>query len=523
MTRENAELPASPRAVRQVTDSPMGRGPNERPLGLISTLHAERDPDRPALTFEGRTLTREQFETNANRRARMLQDLGVVQGDLVTLALPNGFAHYETTVALWKLGATPNMVSPKLPDEELREIVAVARPRLVVGVEAGRLGAVRTLAADVEPDGAFSGAPLPEVVSPYWKAATSGGSTGRPKIIVDHMPATWDPDATACGQLAGETVINPGPRYHNAPFSTSHYALFAGCHVVDMGRFDAERWLAMVQAYEAGWSYLVPTMMKRILEAPGREAMELPSLGMIYHAGAACPAWLKQAWIDWLGPERIWELYSASEGLGATMIDGVEWLQRPGSVGRAQFGSVFKVLGEDGRELPPGVVGEIYSRPYGGPGSSFHYLGAESKLLGDLESVGDLGWMDEAGYLYIADRRTDMIVSGGANIYPAEVEGALERCEGVACAVVVGLPDADLGLRAHAIVNLQPPLADLAPHEAEARLRLQMAGKLVRYKIPRSFEFVAASLRDEAGKVRRSQLRAERAGGGVAPDASHAA
>jgi bile acid-coenzyme A ligase len=236
-----------------------------------------------------------------------------------------------------------------------------------------------------------------------------------------------------------------------------------------------------------------------------RAAADLASLHTIVHTAAMCPLWLKRFWIDWLGPDRLLEVYTGTERQAMTAVTGREWLERPGTVGRVQPGGRLRIVGEDGADLPPGEVGEIYFRPDAGRNTTYHYLGAEAKALGEWESLGDLGRLDADGYLYLADRRADLIISGGANIYPAEVEAQLDAHAGVGSSIVVGLPDPEWGQSVHAIVQ------SVEAGTTEEALRSFLATRLARYKIPRSFEFVDHPLRDEAGKARRSQFRAARA------------
>ncbi len=245
-------------------------------------------------------------------------------------------------------------------------------------------------------------------------------------------------------------------------------------------------------------------MMHRIWRL-GREVLDgfdLAALRIVLHMAAPCAPWLKEAWIDWLGPGRIHELYAGTEVQAITWITGEEWLAHRGSVGKVIAGSM-KVLDEQGRPAPPGQVGEVYMLPDDGAGSTYHYVGAEARRQGDWESLGDMGWMDEEGFLYLTDRQSDMILSGGANIYPAEVEAALDSHPAVRTSCVIGLPDEDLGARTHALI-------DAAGQVGEEALRDHVAGLLAPYKIPRSFEFVDEPLRDDAGKVRRSALRQAR-------------
>ena len=211
-------------------------------------------------------------------------------------------------------------------------------------------------------------------------------------------------------------------------------------------RFDAEATLAAIDEHRGEVVYLVPTMMKRIWRLPeaSRLAYDLSSLRTVWHLAEPCPMWLKEAWIDWLGAERIWELYAGTEGQAVTVITGDEWLEHRGSVGRAVIGE-FMIADLDGNPLPPGEKGEVWLRNTSGK-PTYHYIGAEPRTLdGGWESLGDMGWFDEDGYLYLADRMQDMILSGGANIYPAEVEAALQEHPAVRSVAVIGLPDEDRG------------------------------------------------------------------------------
>jgi bile acid-coenzyme A ligase len=237
--------------------------------------------------------------------------------------------------------------------------------------------------------------------------------------------------------------------------------------------------------------------MYRLIEAGGR--YDLSSVRLMIHLAAKCPEWLKEKWIELLGPEKVLEIYGGTESVSITLITGEEWLAHRGSVGRPWFGDM-KVLDANGNELPPGEIGEIYMKGPEGAAPTYEYVGAEAKTLNGWETLGDLGWKDEDGYLYISDRRVDMIVSGGANIYPAEVENAIDQHPKVLSSVVVGLPDDDLGQRAHAIVQAESGTTERA-------ILGFLAERLVRYKIPRSVEFTDQPLRDDSGKVRRSKLR----------------
>lgn len=486
---------------------PVGTSPI--PIGELLAHHAGKNPARPAVTFNDITISYAELDARSNRKARQLAALGVGEGDVVTLAVPNGIEFFETVFGVWKLGATPNNVSSKLPAAELQAIVELAKPRLIIGDENVRVAGWNCLASGTAPDPALSADPLPTKTAPRWKIQTSGGSTGRPKLIVDRNPGLFDPGVAPMGQILGETMLNPGPMYHNAPFVACSQCLFAGGHVVEMGRFDPLRALELIERHKVGWVNFVPTMMHRIWRLPShqRESFDVSSLRVVWHMASACPPWLKQAWIDWLGPERILEMYGGTELTGVTVITGGEWLTHKGSVGKIQPGSKMRVLDEQGNECSTGEIGEVYFLPDRGPNSTYEYIGAEAKRVGDWETYGDLGHVDAEGYLYIADRRTDMIVSGGANIFPAEVEGALDQHPDIVSSIVIGLPDPDLGQRTHAIVQVAGEHRDRTDDDA---LRAFLSERLVRYKIPRTFEFTAQNLRDDAGKARRSQLHEER-------------
>jgi bile acid-coenzyme A ligase len=464
---------------------------------------ADEAPDFVAIVHEEDSITRRELERRSNRLARVLMAEGVECGDYVAISLANGIPFYVAYWAVIKVGGVPLPLSPRMTKVERDAIIELAKPTVVIGVDVEDQPGRHTLPADFRPDDSVSDAPLPEVISPSWKAPASGGSTGRPKVIRSGSPAIGSPELN--GLLWGfeptdvQAVV--APLYHNAALQFSVWGLLLGQRLVVFGKFDAEVTLQAIERHSITWMIIVPTMMHRmhrVLES-GR-ASDLSSVRMLWHSSARCADWLKQAWIDLLGAERVFELYGGTEGMAAAVITGPEWLEHRGSVGRAVVGEM-KVLGEDGQELPAGEVGDIYMRgPMALP--SYEYLGAESKRQNGWESIGDLGWTDEDGYLYISDRRVDMIISGGANVYPAEVEAAIDQHPKVGSSVVVGLDDADLGQRVHAVVQA-------APGTSVGEVLEFLADRLVRYKIPRSVEFTDQALRDDAGKVRRGQIREE--------------
>lgn len=477
------------------------------PLAEAFAGLAAAAPDRPAVTDDRATVTRAELESGSNRLARAYAQLGVGVGDYVTIGLPNGIPFLEAALAAWKLGAVPQPVSPRLPARELSAILDVVAPALVVGIEAdGR----PSVPVGFRPDPALADGPLPTVVGPSLKAPTSGGSTGRPKIILSTQAPVLD-QAVASGLLVRVPVdgvaLMPGPLHHNGPFVMTTAALFLGCHVILMPRFDAARTLELVAQHRVDWLYAVPTMLHRMAKLPAAElaAADLSSLQTVVTMAAACPAWLKEFWIGRVGARTVVELYAATEAQAVTVIDGEEWLAHRGSVGRPVVGEI-SVRDGAGRELPAGEVGELWMRRSAEESGPYRYLGAEPREAADgWQSVGDMGHVDADGYVFLADRVADLILVGGSNVYPAEVEAALDEHAAVLSSCVIGLPDAEYGEVVHAIVQTAAPVTD-------EQLLVHLRERLVGYKLPRSFERVDRPLRDDAGKVRRASLRAERVG-----------
>ena len=476
----------------------------------LKRLAAEK-PDALAVSCGDETLTYAELHRRTNRIARGLETYGVKLGDMVTIGLPNSVGFIEACWASWKLGATPQPVSWRLPKAELEAIVELANPPVVIalpGLEAPdrpRVGIDDLLAlSDDDSD-------LEDRTAPVLKAPTSGGSTGRPKLILSGSPGETAAEATSPGLWRVETddiAIVPAPLYHNGPFGTALAIISQGAHLVLMPRFDPEATLREIATRRATWIYLVPTMMSRIWRLPEetRARYDAASLRTLWHLAAPCPPWLKEAWIEWLGPEVIMELYAGTEAQAVTVISGTEWLAHRGSVGQVRVGEM-KIVDPAGADLPRGQVGEIYMRRPEGAPPTYQYLGATPRTLpGGWESLGDIGWFDDDGYLYLADRRTDMILVGGSNVYPAEIEAAIDEHPMVQSSAVVGLPDDDLGNLIHAIVQPRPPLNGEKGLTAED-LHSHLAERLVSYKRPRGIEFVDEPLRDDAGKVRRTQLR----------------
>jgi bile acid-coenzyme A ligase len=421
------------------------------------------------------------------------------------VGLPNTVDFIEACFGLWKTGATPQPISFRLPKAEADAVMDLAETPILIATDSlpgdrPRFD-VPALLALSDDDSAVA-----DVTAPIYKAPTSGGSTGRPKLILAGTPGevligSPGPYRTQ----ADDVMIMPGPLYHNGPFTSGFGGLFQGAHLVILPRFDPEETLKAVDRHGATWMYLVPTMMSRIWKLPEavRARYDVSTLRTVWHLAAPCPPWLKEAWIDWLGSEVIMELYAGTEAQAVTIITGTEWLEHRGSVGKVALGEM-RAFDADGNMLPPGEIGEVYMRRPEGAPVSYQYRGASARTLpGGWESLGDIGYFDEDGYLYLADRRTDMILVGGSNVYPAEIEAALDEHPLVQSSAVIGLPDDEMGNILHAIVQ---PRGELP----EADLREHVRGLLVTYKQPRTYEFVGENIRDDAGKVRRTALRDER-------------
>ncbi|HEX6444308.1 MAG TPA: AMP-binding protein [Streptosporangiales bacterium] len=479
-------------------------------VGIALSTHLARlateEPDRRAVTCAGTSLTRSELDRETNALARAFQERGVRPGSFVTIALPNGLDFVRAALAAWKVGATPQPLSAALPPPERDKLIELADPALVVGVPAGAAGGRASIPGGFVADA--DDAPLPPMIAPSWKAPASSGSTGAPKLVVSNEPATAEVLLGYAGLFrmrTGGVHLVTAPLHHNAPFLLAAAALFSGNHVVVMPRFDATETLRLVERHGVDWTFVVPTTMRRIIRLPRaeRDAFDLSSVRILLHSAEPCPRWLKQQWIDWLGPDRVYEMWSSTEQLAGSMISGTDWLSHRGSVGRLVVGEI-QIRDDEGKQLPPGEVGEIWIRT--GPQGMvpYRYVGATARTRpGGWQSQGDCGWVDENGYVYLTDRKPDMILVGGANVYPAEVEAALEEHPQVLSCCVIGLPDEEYGNVVHAIVQSDAPL------EPEV-LRTFLRRRLAPYKVPRSFERVDHPLRDDGGKLSRSRLRAER-------------
>lgn len=471
------------------------------PIGTQISRLARLAPDEPAVTCDGRTITRAELDTSTNRLARAYAERGVGVGDYVTIVLPNSIEWIQAAVACWKLGAVPQPLSPRLPTAEFEGLLELRPRKLLVGRE---YPGIPSVPGGFTPDPELSDAALPEAVSPCWKSMASGGSTGRPKLIEVGGDSRVPPESGyALGAQEGDTTMVPVPLSHNTGFTTAVVALLLRHHLLLMSRFDAHEFLRLVTDHRATLVVTVPTIMQRLLPVyrANPDAYELSSIRRFWHLGAPCPPAVKEAWINILVPEKVWELYGGTELQALTFISGDQWLTHRGSVGIVVAGEM-KVLDDDGNPCPPGVIGEIYMRPSPGVPPTYRYVGVTAKSRDGWDSLGDLGYFDEDGFLYLSDRRVDMFTVGGRNVYPAEIENALSAHPDVLSCLVVGVPHEDLGHVPYALVQAASALDEPT---VQAFLRDRIAG----YKVPHTVEFVDTPLRDDAGKARRSAVRAE--------------
>ena len=483
---------------------------------------AREHPELIAITITGdggETLSWRDLARRIAGIAQLFAERGVKQGSTVCLRLPNCTAFVLGAFAAWRLGATVLPLRWDMPAPEREHVLELGQPVVTVsemGDVTGEMAAPEMIAAPPL-DPASLPPPLP--ASPAWMIA-SGGSTGTPKLISPEGDTVLGEGGMRVS--GGQSLFADNsdhrhpvhlccaPLYHTHAFSLLFRTLIEDFRVVLMPKFETEAFLDLVEQERVNFFAIVPTMVIRLLASPTIHKRDLSSLENAILGAGATPDWAVRQWIDVIGGDTLLMGYGMSEGLTAAFIRGSEWLERPGSVGQSLLSDV-RVVDEDGKDVPTGEVGELYFRPKGGGEHAFRYFGDATirSLPGGWASVGDLGKVDGDGYMYIVDRRTDMIVSGGANVFVSEVEAALLGHAAVLDVAVVGLPDPEWGRRVHAIVVPQPgALRD----GLDGELRSHSKSMLASYKAPRSIEFVADLGRSEAGKLNRQALVREREG-----------
>ena len=485
-------------------------------VGRRLTDLAHRHPTKTALIFSPRTgadveLTWRDLDRRSNQFARYFADAGVDEQSTVVIGLPNSIEQVIAWYGVWKLGATTLPLRWDMPDRERDALLELANPSLIIADWDVTNRSVTSL-EELRRTNAYDEGALPDRTPSPGKTMASGGSTGRPKIIARTGSFAFPPGAIAklfapFNFQPGMTSLVTSPLYHEGGFSPLVWGHFEGCTVVLVEQFDPEDVLRLIETYGVQFVNLVPIMMQRLLDVPDVASRDLSSVVTVAHAAAPCAPWLKQAWIELVGPERVKETLMATEGNGLTIISGEEWLDHPGSVGKPYL-SEIKILDEQQNEVPAGEVGLIYGKSALSDALPFHYVGSDPapSTPDGFSSVGDLGWLDEDGYLYLADRRTDLIISGGANVFAAEVEAVLSEHPGVADVVVVGLPDETWGKRVHAVIQRR----DSENRPGERELDTWCRERMSVYKCPKTYEFLAQLPRTDAGKIRRSALASER-------------
>lgn len=458
-----------------------------------------QDGSRRSLSWHG-------LDVLVEKLARRLAANGAVKGDVIGYALGNSVEHLALALAIWRLGATTLVMDPAITVQAAASLASRSGARLVIG-SGGMVGDLSVEA--LLKAGDYPSPPLPDRISCPAKIVMSGGSTGLPKLMTDSRPhiripgESWGRIAPALGFRADQVQLVCAAMSHNAPFTWAQNGLFEGNRIVLMERFDAGRALEAIDQLSVGFVMLVPTMMVRMLDADRRAPARLDSLHSLYHTGAPCPAWLKQAWIDRLGPDRISEMYGSGENTGQTVMTGPEWLARPGSVGRG-FETDIRIYAPDGQLQPVGATGEIYMRPndlsgrceYMGPGAPTPRRDADG-----YQSIGDSGWLDDDGYLYLAGRCDDVINSGGVKLHPEAIEAALLRHPDVIDVAVFGIEDREWGQRVSAAVVARAGTT-LSTRELTGFARQYLSPE----ELPKNWRIVPALPRDGFGKLRRVAL-----------------
>jgi long-chain acyl-CoA synthetase len=497
-------------------------------------LVAEKDPDHVAVVApDGREVRAGALLAGCNRVVHGLRACGLEEGSTVAVLLPNGPEMLEVYLAAMQAGWYITPLNTHLTPDELAHVLRDSRTRAFVAHErfADKAREAARL-ADVPQRGCFAVGKIDGFADYAALAAAhpairperrcggqllqyTSGTTGRPKGVRRKLDPL-DPDVQAhaySAQLARFDIAPGGdgvhlcgsPMYHLAALSYALFSLHYGHTVVLMDKWTPEGCLALIERHRVTTTQMVPTQFHRLLQLPAevRARYDHSSLRQVLHAAAPCPVDVKRRMLEWWGPV-IYEYYGASEG-GGTLVKPREWLERPGTVGRAWEGAEVRIYDDQGQQLGPGQVGNVYMKLMG----DFEYGGDPEKTranrIGGFFTAGDVGHLDADGYLFLSDRKIDMIISGGVNIYPAEVEGALLRHPAVGDAAVFGIPDADWGEQVKAVVE---PTAGFTPGpELAEQLAAHCRELLAGYKCPRTIDFVAALPRDPNGKLYKRLLR----------------
>ena len=496
-------------------------------------VHARTHPDRPAYVMgsTGETVTYRELDERSNQGAQLFRSLGYRPGDVVAVLMDNNPRFFEVAWAAQRSGLYGTYISSKLSAGEIdyivqdcgaKALIASAGvgpvldelPGLLEGVELFVTGADRPKYARFETArSAFPATPISDEVAGS-EMLYSSGTTGRPKGVkaelsgaaIDQPLMLLDTITAVYGFTADSTYLCPAPLYHAAPLRFTMNMHRLGGTVVVMERFDAEHALALIERHRVDAAQFVPTHFVRMLKLPQgvRARYDVSSLRSIVHAAAPCPVPVKEQMIAWWGP-IIHEYYAGTEGNGSTYISSQEWLTHKGSVGRARLG-IIRICGEDGEPLPPRSEGVVYFE--GGPPLSYHNAPekvAESTNKYGWTTLGDVGWLDEEGYLYLTDRKSFMIISGGVNIYPQEIENLLITHPKVADVAVVGAPHEEMGEQVVAVI--QPADWSDAGDALAAELSAFARANLSHVKAPRKIDFMEELPRHQTGKLYKRLIR----------------
>jgi long-chain acyl-CoA synthetase len=501
------------------------------------SVHAATNPDKPAIIMggSGETITYAELDHRSNQVAQLLRARGIGVGDTVALCMENHPWFFCLTWGFQRAGVHYVAISSRLTAPEIAYILEDSGARLLFGSAylAKVLDEVATLAGavpqlrlgcpgEIGAEAALAAMPTTPIADERAGVDMlySSGTTGRPKGV--KLPLPEDPDIAQMNSLVGlammafgitadSVYLSPAPLYHAAPLRWSMTIHKLGGTVVVMERFEPEAALALIEKYRITDSQFVPTHFVRMLKLPEevRAQYDISTLKCAIHAAAPCPVPVKQAMIAWWGPVLL-EYYAGTEGNGFTFVTSQEWLTKPGTVGRALSG-IVRVCDENGDEVPRGSEGQIFFEPTEDM-VAFEYHNDPAKTQDarnkhGWSSLGDVGYQDADGFVFLTDRKSFMIISGGVNIYPQEIENLLITHPKVADAAVIGAPDPEMGEKVVAVV--QPlDMADAGPALAE-ELMAYLAPQLSRVKMPRQIDFRAELPRELTGKLYKRLLRDE--------------
>lgn len=491
--------------------------------GTVGFLPDLPDPEAVAVGSDEASSTWLDLERACHRVGNGLLRLGVAPRERIAILADNSLGWLEAFLGTLRVGAAVVPVNRHGSLDEIAYILDNSRARLLIvdethealGSQASALVGTpetRVIGASFEEWlGAQDDSPPPDRGPGFLMGYTSG-TTGRPKGVVRPLGQSGPtllrdvrPVAEIYGFGVGGAHLVVGPLYHGGPLMFALMALASGQRLVVRKRFDAAETLSLIERERVTSTHMVPTMFVRMLRLAdeARTSADVSSLELVIHGAATCPVWVKEAMLDWLGPVLV-EYYGSTEGTGPILATSAEWRAKPGTVGRPRGAIEISIVDGEGNDVAPGQVGTVYfRRPQGPP--EYHEdpeKTSRSRLMDGRFTVGDMGYLDEEGYLFLTDRQIDMIISGGVNVYPAEVEAILLRHPAVADCAVFGIPDDEWGESVLAAVTTID-----GGGVPEDELIQWCRGQIAHFKCPRSIEFHEALPRDDSGKLRKRELR----------------